>query len=372
MTSTPLYPTAHSTTCSRKVVAPQPTLAGIGCAVPEAYFTQHEITQTLAARWQLTGRDLQRWLSMCEGAGIDGRHGVVAFDETLDLSTGQRMNLYESLAPPLARHAAVRAMEDAGVSPEHITDLIVVSCTGFSAPGLDVALCRALELQPTVRRTMVTFMGCYGAISGLRTAVGACSADPSATALVVCAELCTLHARPDTGIDNQVATALFGDGAAAAVVVGHCHRLSQEAESGNGYGRLTTGYSRLLPEGRDWMTWRATDAGFAMTLSREVPVALRRNIARFVDEACETPPASFVVHPGGPGILDAVQSGLELPEDDAGLVASRAVLRRYGNMSSATILFAVHETRHAPQPAMLLAFGPGLTLESLTLRSGRE
>ncbi len=283
------------------------------------------------------------------------------------------MRAYERLAPGLAARAAHAALDDAAVGADRVTDLVVVSCTGFSAPGVDVALVRQLGLAPTVRRTIVGFMGCFGAIVGLRSAVGACAADSRSVCLVVCVELCTLHLRSDPSTDNLIASVLFSDGAAAAVVVGNEVELSRAGAGGaGGVGRLTTGFGRLIPQGRDWMTWRVTDTGFAMTLDRCVPAALKSAVAAIAEEAAGSTgnsPDCYVVHPGGPGILDAVNDGLALA-GGFGIEAARAILRRYGNTSSSAILFVLSETlarRYRP-PALLLAFGPGLAVETITLQ----
>ncbi len=124
----------------------------------------------------------------------------------------------KSLAPELATAAARRALTSSGVNPGQVTDLIVVSCTGFSAPGLDVQLIRSLDLQSSAHRTMIGYMGCYGGIIGVRAAAAACGSGAGRVALVVCLELCSLHVRRDTGLQNQIASLLFADGAAAAVV----------------------------------------------------------------------------------------------------------------------------------------------------------
>jgi predicted naringenin-chalcone synthase len=285
------------------------------------------------------------------------------------MTTAQRMGVYARFAPDLAARAAAAALDRCRISAAQITDLIVVSCTGFSAPGVDVALVGALGLRPTVRRIMIGFMGCFGGITGLRAAVGACAADPTAIALVVCVELCSLHMRADQDAQNHVASALFADGAAAAVVASNKVRGGDNRQfQPGGIGRLTIGASRLIEQGQDWMTWRITDNGFAMTLTRAVPVALRECLADFVCGACRDRPNSFILHPGGPGILDAADEALQLA-GGCGLEASRAVLKRFGNMSSATILFALDEAmRHGfVLPALLLAFGPGLTIESMAV-----
>jgi predicted naringenin-chalcone synthase len=358
-----------------------PRLVGLGVAVPARQWRQEQVRDCCAGLWNLRGEELDRWHRIIAGSAIYTRHGVLGPDEVMHLTTAQRMAAYETYAPPLALQAAQAALRDALVAPERVTDLIVVTCTGFAAPGVDVELVERLGLRRDVRRTIVGFMGCFGAIIGLRTAVGACSADPKGVALVVCVELCSLHMRADRNPQNQVATALFADGAAAAVVAGRqAGAVSEAGEADGGYGSLGIGASLLLAEGRSWMSWRITDAGFAMTLTRDVPVALRQRIASFVADASSPRPQAFAVHPGGAAILDAVDAALCL-HGEHGVAESRAVLAQCGNMSSATILFVLRKivsslgtstpfaTATPRLPVLLLAFGPGLTIESLPLLS---
>jgi predicted naringenin-chalcone synthase len=341
-----------------------PWLMGLATATPPLCLRQAETADRLSALWQLDGEDLDRWRRIVAGTAIETRYGVMPLEQVPALSTQARMEAYERYAPALAREAADGALRRAGFAPADVTDLVVVSCTGFSAPGLDVALVKDLGLRPTVRRVMVGFMGCFGAIIGLRTAAALCGSDPRGVALVLCLELCSLHLRSDRSPQNQVASALFADGAAAAVVA--APGMSGGEPGGRALGRVTLGGARLLPQGQDWMSWRITDAGFAMTLSRDVPVALRQSVAAIVDEVCPARPDCFVVHPGGAGILDAVDEGLGLGGGQ-GVEISREVLRRYGNMSSATLLFVLREALRQGYrpPALLLAFGPGLSVESL-------
>jgi len=329
----------------------------------------------MADLWNLSGDSRLRWERIVAASGIEQRHAVLPFTEIPKLTTAQRMNLYERFAPDLACRAAIAALAQAGVSAHRITDLIIVSCTGFSAPGVDVSLVRALGLPRTVRRTVIGFMGCFGAINGLRAAVGACAADPNAMVLMVCVELCSLHLQQEVNAQTMVASALFADGAAAAVLrssdtgryeTDHAHAIVDGMSPA--LGRVTLGSSRLVDAQRDAMTWRITDAGFVMSLSRSVLAVLGRELDTFVRDASPATPATFVIHPGGPGILDAADAALR-PFDHRGVACSRDVLRRFGNMSSGTVLFVLKETlrQGLPLPMMLLAFGPGLTLECVTL-----
>ena len=345
-------------------------LLGMGTANPELQLSQLDIEQRMAEVWNLSGTALARWRRIIAGSEIQKRHGVLPPQAVVRLGTAERMRAYERFAPELAASAARQAMADARVEASSITDLVVVSCTGFSAPGVDLGLIESLGLRHDVRRTLVGFMGCFGAISGLRTAVGACACNRDATVLMVCVELCSLHMRADDSPQNQVASALFSDGAAAAVLRSGLRNGSpRNHAAGDAIGYVNAGASLVIPEGREWMSWRITDAGFAMTLTRDVPLALIEHLSAFVQRCGSANKTSnYAIHPGGPGILDAADQALELCGAH-GIDISRRVLREFGNMSSATVLFVLRDMISAgyPLPILLLAFGPGLTIESIQL-----
>ncbi|MCZ6834988.1 MAG: type III polyketide synthase [Planctomycetota bacterium] len=344
-------------------------LMGLGHAQPSIRLSQHESETRIATALKLTNDRRDRWRRIIKGSGIEHRTIAMDIEQVIDLGTAERMQAYERLAPPLGEESSRRALASSGIVPEKITDLIVVSCTGFAAPGLDTSLVERLGLSRSVRRTVIGFMGCYGGIVGLRQASAICRADPMARALVVCVELCSLHVRNDPRGDNLVSLALFADGAAAAVVRGSDDRdhIDSRTQSG-GIGSLTRGSSLLIPEGREWMTWNVTDTGFAMTLTRDVPVVLRRRLRSFVANIQSPTPKTYAIHPGGPGILQAVDDALEL-KGGFGLQAARRVLRDHGNMSSGTVLVVLEELRRNERelPITLLAFGPGLTVEEISL-----
>jgi predicted naringenin-chalcone synthase len=321
----------------------------------------------LVALLELSGPAAERAIRIGQRSGVRRRHAAVEPGLVNRMGTAERMEAYRRLAPDLALAAARRALDAAAVEAERVTDLVAVSCTGLSAPGLDADLVRGLGLRRSVRRTFVGFMGCFGAIVGLRTAAAVARSEPGAVVLVVCAELCSLHLRRDPDPQNIVAACLFGDGAAAALV--------GAAPPGDGaapaIGRIGRGASRLIEEGASWMSWRITDAGFAMTLSPQVPNGLRRALRGFARGCAGARTPSLLVHPGGPNILRAAAAALG---EDAGLEAAAAVLADRGNMSSATVLFVLEEAlrRGITLPGLLLAFGPGLTLEGLMLEPPRR
>jgi predicted naringenin-chalcone synthase len=291
--------------------------------------------------------------------------------------TAARMAVYRREAPPLALSAARRCLDHAGIDPAAVSHLIVVSCTGFFAPGLDIQLCRGLGLRPDMQRQLIGFMGCYAAFNGLRAARAICGADPGALVLLVCVELCSLHFQRELTLDTIVANCLFSDGAAAALIggpgapAGSCAAPPLE---------LLDSASRLCDDSLDHMTWEVHDTGFQMRLSAAVPAALGHEIGPFVDGLLarnglrRQDISVWPVHPGGRRVLSAVSDCLGLPP--GATAASEEVLAAHGNMSSPTVLFVLERAlrgARGPGPGSLglaMAFGPGLTLESLLFRVG--
>ena len=249
---------------------------------------------------------------------------------------------------------------------EEITHVVTASCTGFSNPGIDFHLVTDLGLNPSTQRFHLGFMGCYAAFPALRMAQQFCEADPRAVVLVLCLEFCSLHLRVDGGADSVLANALFADGAACAIV--HA-RESLAARSVYRLGRFSTGHA---VSGEKDMAWSIGNHGFNIVLSSYVPDIVGANIAGLVDPVLAGAGLDrrdiefWAVHPGGKAILDKVEKSLGLPAN--ALDVSRSVLCRFGNMSSATILFVLADfLRHRPAgketAVCAMAFGPGLTIE---------
>jgi predicted naringenin-chalcone synthase len=280
-------------------------------------------------------------------------------------STGARMRRYAAKAAELAQ----RSVDALGIDDERsdITHLIVASCTGFTAPGLDQQLVERLGLNPSIERTLVGFMGCSAAVNALKLAHHIVRSEPRARVLVVNLELCTLHLQDSADLEVILGALLFGDGSAASLVTAEPNGIVLE-----GFQAVT------IPDSYGLITWSIGDSGFEMTLSGEVPSRiakalrqeLRRNDAEaFLREQDKDDIALWAVHPGGRTILDAVEQGLGL--DPHALRWSRDVLRDYGNMSSATLMFVLQRMmRSAPANAngVALAFGPGLVAETFRFR----
>ncbi|MDB6139408.1 MAG: putative naringenin-chalcone synthase [Verrucomicrobiaceae bacterium] len=281
--------------------------------------------------------------------------------------TGDRNALYAKAARALAVKLARKTLEGAeGFEAKDITHIVFVSCTGFVNPGPDYHIIRELGLSENVQRYTLGFMGCYAAFPGLRMAAQFCEADPQAVVLVMCLELCTLHLQINDRPDSILANSLFADGAAAAIV------SARKPAPGRPAYVVRDFTTSLVTSGEQDMAWTIGNEGFSMVLSAYVPDIIGSNIRQMLGDTLKRKGMAleeiqeWAVHPGGRAILDRVQDSLGLAPD--ALDASREVLRDYGNMSSATVLFVLKElldsaeTEHALTGAM--AFGPGLTVET--------
>jgi predicted naringenin-chalcone synthase len=272
------------------------------------------------------------------------------------------MQAYERYAAPLVQQAAQQALDEAGVAPGEITHLVTVSCSGFSAPGIDVRLICDLQLPAATSRTHIGFMGCHGALNGLRVARAFADTSNDAAVMVCAIELCTLHHQFGWQSDQLVANSLFADGAAAVVM-----RKSRESQVD---WRIVDQLSALIPDSSDLMSWQIRNHGFQMTLSPLLPQLLVREIRNCLapwlarHKLAIDQIASWAIHPGGPRILDACAQSLNV--DDALMYDSQQVLADFGNMSSPTLLFILKrlKARQAPRPCVALALGPGIAVEA--------
>lgn len=278
-------------------------------------------------------------------------------------TTAQRMQLFERHAPALATKAVRKAIAECPWDASELTHLVTVSCTGFSAPGVDLAIIRDCGLSPEVMRTNVGFMGCHGAINGLRTAAAFAAADSNAKVLLCCVELCSVHQQYGWHRDRIVSNALFADGAAA--IIG-----SASPQTHGSFPTLTATGSRIIADTEEFMSWHVRDHGFEMSLSSQVPDMVREQLRPWLTswlsrhDLTIADIGSWAVHPGGPRILQACSESLALKSD--ALDASHHILKTYGNMSSPTVLFILERLLQTeqPSPCVMLAFGPGLSIEA--------
>ena len=353
--------------------APPAYLNAVGTAVPD-----HDIHAAFIAwaRARTDSRSTKVFDRMASRSGIAHRWSVLpptaAGGSPVDDAgfyatephpgTAARMTLYAEHAPELAIRA-IAALRDR-IAIDGITHLVVASCTGFVAPGIDQIIARRLGLSSSVERLLIGFMGCYAAIVALRSARHIVRSDPTARVLVVTVELSTLHLQAVNAIEPLLAMLQFGDGAAAALVTADPVGFELQAP-----------FATTIPDTAGLIRWDITDRGFAMHLSGEVPGRIAQALTDPVFRAAASggQPADTIdgwaVHAGGRSILDAVEQAMALPHD--ALEASRAVLAEKGNMSSATLMFVLERLFAGPRidRGVALAFGPGLAAEGIGFRS---
>ncbi len=277
--------------------------------------------------------------------------------------TGTRMALFERYAPDLAMQCITKLELTEDERPSH---LIITTCTGLHAPGIDLEVMRRLGLDGAVERTVIGFMGCYAAINGLKLAHHIVRSNPQSKVLLVNVELCTLHLQETENLEELLSFMVFSDGAAATLV------------SANPAGAEIVGFgSAVIPDSHEQITWRVGQQGFDMLLSGAVPGTVGRGVPGIVDALQNrfriNQLSLWAVQPGGRSVLDAVEQSLGLPPE--ALTASREVLRRYGNMSSPTVMFAIKDVLEGAAPGEFgaaMAFGPGVTAEMMLFRTKGE
>ena len=352
-------------------------IISIATAVPDHCHQQSEILSFMQEVYQLDAADQRKLKFLYDHCGINTRYSVIA-DYGLPAeersfipkessaafpSLEKRMEAYDKESVTLSIKAIEQCIEGV-ISPKQITHLITVSCTGMSAPGLDLALLHRMEMRNDIFRTSVNFMGCYAAIHGLKMAKMICDSTPNANVVMVCTELCTLHFQKDFSEDNAASSLLFADGAAAVLVSNNIQH--KNALSLRGF------YSQVAHRGNDAMAWQLSSKGFLMTLSGYVPQLIQEDITALVvaalkyNEIAMSDITHWCIHPGGKRILDLIQKQLSLTPE--ALLPSRNVLANYGNMSSPTVLFVLKQMmdtpNEAPEKILGMAFGPGLTMET--------
>ena len=274
--------------------------------------------------------------------------------------TAARMRLFETRAPELAAKTVKKLELER--SRDRVTHLLVTCCTGFSAPGLDIEVIERCNLPGSIERTMIGFMGCYAAINALKLARHIVRSEPHARVLVLNLELCTLHLQETTDLAQLLCFLLFSDGCAASLVTSEPHGIA-----------LDSFKAMLLPDTRELMSWNVGDLGFDMVLAGDVPRAIHDALRASSNEilaSASTPIKSWAIHPGGRTILDAVERALDLAPTK--LSGSRDVLRRFGNMSSAAVMFVLDHLMRSGQSGTsgcAMSFGPGLVAETMLFRT---
>jgi len=360
-------------------------ILSIATAVPAFCHAQKDILSFMQHSYGLDETDKRKLGFLYKQSEIQNRHSVIGDytdnGQPRTFVPGQhgeafpnidsRMELYEKEALPLAI-SAIEKVINGFISISEITHLITVSCTGMSAPGLDLQIMESLQMAPDIVRTSVNFMGCYAAIHGLKMAKLICDTTPGANVIIVAVELCTIHFQKDFTPDNAASSLLFADGAAAVLV---SNKKTTNSLS------LKKFYAYVDFKGKQDMSWSISNTGFLMTLSGYVPQLIQADIASLVQNALAANDITiddithWCIHPGGKKILEVVQKQMQLC--DCSMMYAKKVLSEYGNMSSPTVLFVLKEIMTAledesvkPVNIFGVAFGPGLTMETFIAGRG--
>ncbi|HLW55544.1 MAG TPA: 3-oxoacyl-[acyl-carrier-protein] synthase III C-terminal domain-containing protein [Candidatus Angelobacter sp.] len=346
-------------------------IAGAGSAFPSNTYQQQDITAALKEAWR---ERLERpaVLDRLHGhCGVEQRHLVLPLEAYHRVTTwGQANNLWIDFAQTLGRDAICRAITPLGLLPRDIDALFFVSVTGVASPSVDARLVNRMGLSPNLKRVPIFGLGCVAGAAGLARAADYVRAFPEQIAVVLSVELCSLTwQRDDTSMANMISTGLFGDGAAAAVIAG--------SEAGLAGPEVVATRSVFYPGTEEVMGWDVSEAGFHIVLSPDVPKVIRENLRDDVDSflhdcglsRCDV--ASWIIHTGGPKVLEAVEDSLELPPNALDL--SWQSLKTVGNLSSASVLVVLEEAlaRRRGEPgtySVLAAMGPGFCSELLLLR----
>ena len=357
-------------------------IKSIGTAVPQYKHDQDEILRFMSRIYAFNEKERRTLKFLYRQSGIANRYSVLAdysqepnnwafYPPTENLepfpSLEKRMKVFNEEAVHLSISAIKNCLQNQADLSE-ITHLITVTCTGLSAPGLDLQLLELLDLPKNIFRTSVNFMGCYAAIHALKLADALCQADPNAKVLIVCTELCTLHFQQEATMDNITSSLIFGDGSAAVLVTG-------AGDKSIGFP-LIGFYGEVISKGKQDMSWQLSSTGFAMTLSGYVPALIEEDFEKLVNQALTRQGISrqqvthWAIHPGGKKILEAIEKSVPLAKEK--LEICYKILREYGNMSSPTILFVLKEIlssldRSQKQTVFGAAFGPGLTMETFII-----
>lgn len=352
-------------------------ITAIGTANPETKLYQDEMAGRIGKILQITSEDEAKLKKVYKGTKIETRYSVIEdfagegpnlfFLDGKFPGIGARMNLYKKVVPELAFEAIENCLKENHTNPQSITHVITCSSTGFYSPGLDTEIIAKYNLPAGTGRTCVNNMGCCGAFNALQVADAIASRNPEANVLVVCVEICSLHFSNKKSWKDLIVTSLFGDGAAAVLVSGN--------PKDKGF-LIQNFFTAIHPDDGSAVSWYIRDDGFEVNLASYVPNLVRDGIGNLVSKLLEKTNLKkeeiqlFALHPGGKKIVEVCEKELGLSPEDASY--SYDVLRKYGNMSSPTILFVLKEIfdkspKEAGDKLLGLAFGPGIAMESMLL-----
>jgi alkylresorcinol/alkylpyrone synthase len=350
-------------------------IASAASAFPKDYYSQQELLQRLQDYWGTELKNPQLLQRLHRNVTVEGRYLAVPAEQYLDIKTwGQANDIWIRVAQELGEKALCLALHNAGIRPQDLGALFFTSVTGVSSPSIDALLINRMQLPANIRRTPIFGLGCVAGAAGIARAADYVRAYPRQAAALVSVELCSLTLqREDLSVANLISSGLFADGAAAVIVTG------EDFASGNGHPPgpvIRATRSVFYPHTEDMMGWNISEKGFRILLSTEVPNLIRENLGRDVDAfladngLAKSDLRSFVLHTGGPKVLEASAAALGLHNGE--LDASWDCLRKVGNLSSASVLVVLEDVmkHRRPEPGslgLLAAMGPGFCSELVLL-----
>lgn len=346
-------------------------IASVGRAFPEHYYDQEELISAFKTHWAHRHHNLNRLEDLHRHVLVGGRHLALpleAYDRLQNFTDSNRV--FIEVAKELGTRALQDGLEKAGLEPHDLDHLFFVTTTGIATPSIDALLMNRLNLRTDVKRTPIFGLGCLAGVAGIARAADTLRGFPDQVAVLLSVELCSLTLqREDLSIPNIIASGLFGDGAAAAILVGE----NRPAEG----PRILSSRSFFYPDTEDVMGWNITNEGFGVVLSADVPRVAREHIGANADQFLaenglgRDDITSFICHPGGPKVLQAFQDALRLPE--SALASAWDSLRKVGNLSSASALMVLRDSMNGSQPSagsysLMMAMGPGFCSELVLLQ----
>jgi alkylresorcinol/alkylpyrone synthase len=346
-------------------------IAAVGSALPAHYYDQATLLEAFKRRWAKRHHNLDRLERLHQNVLVGGRHLALPLEEYDGLTTwGKANDAWIRVAQDVGERAVREVLALAGLGVDDVDCLITVTVTGVATPSIDARLMNRLGLPSRVKRVPIFGLGCVGGTAGIARAADYVRAYPDQVAVLLSVELCSLTLqREDLSIPNLIASGLFGDGAAAAVIVG---------ENRDATGpKIVASRSVFYPDSEDVMGWDISESGFRIVLSADVPEVVRRHLRGDVDSFLDAHGLNrgdirtWISHPGGPKVLEAMQDALELPDD--ALESAWRTLRELGNLSSTSVLLVLQEALESPTPepgtfGMMVAMGPGFCSELVLLR----
>ena len=346
-------------------------IASVGCALPEHRYDQAALIDVISAHWAEHHHNTARLAQLHSAVQVGTRHTALPMERYPDLTFGSANQAFIEVGVNLGEAAVSEALEAAHLRPQDVDIIFTTTVTGIATPSLDARLCNRLDFRTDIKRVPLFGLGCVAGAAGIARVADYLRGHPGHVALLLSVELCSLTLqRSDASIANLIATGLFGDGAACVVVLGEDRAAAERGP------RVVASRSRFYPGTERVMGWDITDNGMQIVLAASVPAMVEKHIREDVDSfladqgRCRADIRSWVCHPGGPKVLEALQVALEIEREDLG-VTWRS-LDAVGNLSSASVLFVLRDTlaEHRPPPGtpgMILAMGPGFCSELVLL-----